>query len=454
MAGRANRTVVAAAAAIGAAAIGALEARAGGFYIHEQSAYFQGTSFAGAAAGGPALSAMFWNPATITQHGRGLIAEKDASFIFPRTEVAPLQAALGPLDLVPLGPSGDMGTNALVPASYYVYGLTDTVSIGLALNAPFGLNTSTRTNWAGMFHNRESDVFSLNLNPSIAIKLTDWLSVGVGAQVQYMKVKLTSAVPFSAGFPVAPATGVLQADSYDLGLTAGVTITPTPWTTIGLGYRSRIDHELQGYLWRPALSIPPGPTAVPAAYLGITADVPLPDIATASIRQKITESFALLGTVEWTNWSRMTNIPIVPDTPTPLIPTDLAFHWRDGWLFAAGGEYQWNPKLAVRAGLAWEISPVDDRVRGLRLPDDDRLWVSAGLTLNWNERLSLDLGYSHIFVDRTPINLGPGNPSFDVNGGASGTFFGAVESQVDIFSLAVRYRLGPPPAPPPLVTKG
>ena len=52
--------------ALGLLMIATAQASAGGFGIREQSAYGQGTSFAGIAAGG-ALSSMFWNPATMTQ---------------------------------------------------------------------------------------------------------------------------------------------------------------------------------------------------------------------------------------------------------------------------------------------------------------------------------------------------------------------------------------------------
>src|SRR5215207_3903500 len=70
MANRAiTRALMLAGTSLGAIALGTA-AQAGGFFIHEQSTYFQGTSFAGAAAGGPALSSMFWNPATITQQNR------------------------------------------------------------------------------------------------------------------------------------------------------------------------------------------------------------------------------------------------------------------------------------------------------------------------------------------------------------------------------------------------
>jgi long-chain fatty acid transport protein len=454
---KANRPVLATTAALGMVVLSAVEADAGGFYIHEQSAYFQGTSFAGTAAGGPSLSAMFWNPATITQHGRGLAAEINASAIFPVTEVHATAAALGPINLAPLGSSQDMGTDAFVPSTYAVYGLTDRVWLGLGVNSPFGLNTKPNRDWAGMFYNRQSDVFSINANPNIGIKLTDWLSVGAGVQIQYLRVRLNSAVPFSGPVPPVGAftaeTGMLQGGAWGVGFTAGVTITPTPWTTIGLGYRSRIDHGIEGDLWRPALLPPPLFAPVPNFGTHITVDVPLPDIATASIRQKITDTFTVLGTVEWTNWSRMTTLPVVATTPAPFIPTALPFEWSDGWMFALGGEYDWSPKISMRAGLAWEVSPIDDRVRALRLPDNDRLWVSAGLSYHWNQQLTLELGYSHLFVDDTPINLIPGNPTYDVNGGGSGTFVGFANSQVDIVTFGLRYRFHAPAAAP-IVTKG
>ena len=50
------------------------EAIAGGFGV-EQSAYYQGMSFAGAAAGGESLTSLAWNPATAGFAGNGLSLE-------------------------------------------------------------------------------------------------------------------------------------------------------------------------------------------------------------------------------------------------------------------------------------------------------------------------------------------------------------------------------------------
>jgi long-chain fatty acid transport protein len=448
-------------AALGAIGLGTFSAQAGGFFIHQHSAYFLGSSFAGAAAGGPSLSSMFWNPATITQHGLGLTSEVNPSLAFPKTHINPIVATTSTgANLVPFGSSGDSSKDAFVPSSYYVYGFNNWITLGFGLNAPFGLRTEPSPLWAGMFYSRESQVFTLNASPTIALRLTDWLSVGVGAQIQYFKVKLYSAFPGSGTFPplgpLLPDSLRVDADSVDFGFTAGITITPTAWTTIGLGYRSRIDHSIEGDIYRPAFVLPVGAALIPFpfAFVNFTADVPLPDIATISIRQRITESFTLLGTFEWQHWSRLGTIPVAITSPGGIpagLPANLAFEWRDGWLLSGGVEYQWSPRLALRGGGGFERSPITDTTRGTRLPDHDRIWLSFGATYNWNERLALEIGYSHVFgADRdVPVNIVPGNPTFNP---AFGTFIGIADGQADIVSIALRYRWVPPPAP--VITKG
>jgi len=449
--------------ALGAIALGTVSAQAGGFYLHEQSAYFQGTSMAGTAAGGPSLSSMFWNPATITQQGLGLSSELSGAAVFIDSNINPTLATTSTgANITALGRSGDIGKDAFVPSSYYVYGLNNLISFGLAMNAPFALRTQPNPLWSGLFYSQESEVFSFNINPTVAFKLTDWLSIGVGAQIQYFKVKLDSAFPGSGSLPpfgpLQPGQLRIDGDSWDFGATAGITITPTAWTTIGLGYRSQIDQKIEGDIFRPPFLLPVGAAVVgiPAAFVNFKATVPLPDIVTASIRQKVTEQITLLGTVEWTNWSRLNAVPLtVTSTPVvpPGIPPALAFGWRDGWLFSGGAEYQWTPTFAVRGGIAWEQSPITDATRGTRLPDKDRFWLSAGASYQWSDRLSFDFGYSHLFVDDAAINLVPGNPTFNP---ALGTFIGAANASIDIFSAALRYRWNPPPPPAaaPLITKG
>ncbi|MCO6441092.1 MAG: hypothetical protein J5I81_08415, partial [Nitrococcus mobilis] len=115
-------------AALGSA-IGTAEA--GGFAIREQSAQFQGSSFAGSAAGG-GLSSMYWNPAALGQASWGLTSESHFSGIFGQAKNTVTSVNGIPAEVVadtgnPLGnplygaalDSGDVASPALVGASYY-----------------------------------------------------------------------------------------------------------------------------------------------------------------------------------------------------------------------------------------------------------------------------------------------------------------------------------------------
>jgi long-chain fatty acid transport protein len=150
--------------------------------------------------------------------------------------------------------------------------------------------------------------------------------------------------------------------------------------------------------------------------------------------QVVMPGVRLHGTVEWTNWSRLQEVPIEG------YPATLAFGWEDGWYFALGGEYDYSDKLTLRTGFGYEISPVQDpEARLVQLPDNDRYWLSAGGTYQVGDLCGLlrdakvDFAYSHIFVEDGDFAR---NPSADALAGQ--TFTGSVEAAVDIVSVGIR----------------
>jgi long-chain fatty acid transport protein len=432
-------------------------AHAGGFAIREQSATAQGASFAGAASGSGGLSSMFWNPATITM-APGWQSEWHGSVIFPYANIEPDAATQAQI-------SG-LGARA----GYSSYQVNDRLWVGLSTGAPFGLGTKSNVDWAGQVYGRSSRVFTFNATPTIGYKVTDWLSIGAGAQLQYISVNLSRAAPanialspfqraaltaggataaqlaaINAGIagltavsPLAPSAR-LKGDDIGIGYTLGATVTPWAGTEIGLGFRSSIHHELEGTI------VPAFATSAP-----ISARVNLPEIATVGLTQRIGPQWKVMLGYEWSNWSRVKNIGVVNDL-SGTIATQLPFHYHDGHFVSAGAEYQWSPTLALRAGVAYEKSPITDEVRTVNLPDNNRIWASIGASYRISEKLSVDVAYSHIFVKKTVFRIDANNPNFV----APLFFSGEARPSVDIVSAAVKYRWDDPVVaiPAPIVRK-
>ena len=421
-----SRSMLAAAILVASVA----SAQAGSFALREQSTEGQGQGFAGVAAGSGGLSSMYWNPATVTARS-GLEVEANAAGLFPRSEVTP-QPGTSPilLGLGGTGDSGDLSFDALLPSVYTSYQLNERVWLGLATTTPFGLATKYDTPFAGQVYARTSKVFSLDVNPTVGVKVTDWLSVGAGARALYFDTTLSRSL---SPAPFAP-NARLEGDDIGFGFTAGVMVEPMDGTSIGLGYRSSVDLALEGDL---TLGLPAG--TLPAGTYGIDADVTLPEKITIGLHQAVTEKIALSAGFEWTNWSRLGTIPVIGNDgfTTGAQLTELVFEYDDGYYASLGAEYAWSPELTLRAGVAYEWSPIDVDTRDLRLPDSDRIHVALGASYSWNDKLSIDLAYTHLFTTGdTDIELVPGNPSFETGL----PFVGSVDGAVDLLSLGVSYK--------------
>jgi long-chain fatty acid transport protein len=418
-----------ASAAMAAASAGAI---AGGFAVREQSAEFQGMSFAGNAAGGGGLSGMFWNPAVAAEFN-GVRSESHFSIIFPDSEINALPGTT--LISVPGldRSSGDIGETAVVPAGYLSYQLSQQLVLGASFNAPFGLSTKPDNRaWVGQTQARDTIVRTYNGQIALGYRLLPTLNIGGGVMIEYIDADLKSA---SGAAPSSPDSSVRGNDT-SVGWTAGITWQALPGTNIGVGYRSQIEHTLSGSALIDTTT----------RSVGVKAGVTLPETATISLRQALTPQLALLATAEWTKWSRLDKLDVVCQArEAALCPggagtlaTTLPFNWHDSWFYSAGLEYAWNPGLTLRAGGAWERSPVQNpSERSPRVPDNDRIWGSVGATAKVNDTVSVDFAYTHIWVDDGQID----------RTASSVRLLADVKSDIDNVSGSIKIKLGAPPEP-------
>lgn len=403
-------------------------AQAGAFGLREQSARAEGMAFAGAAAGSGGIASMFWNPAAVTMKP-GWNSDFNATLVAPEARITPTTGTLPPL--LGLGASGDIGQAAVLPATYTSYQLNDRLWIGIAGAAPFGLITKPNNTWAGQVYSRTSRIFTLNFNPVIGYKVTDWLALAAGPQIEYFKATLRSATGLS---PLAPTASVRGSD-WGVGYTVGALLTPIEGTQFGVGFRSSIHHDLEG----PVTGVGRG-----------LAKLNTPEKVSVGLVQAITPTFRLNFGFEFDNWERINAIR-VQALPTGTVVQSLRLDFRDGFYYAVGGEYDVTNQFTVRAGFAYEQSPIDDFNRGTRLPDSDRYHVSVGATYQWNEKLSINAAYTHIFFDRAPIRIVPGQALYI----PPLAFVANSDASANVGSVGFTYRWDDPKVaiPAPIVAK-
>ncbi len=407
-------------AAVAAVAVNSDIAAAGGFAVREQSTVFMGSAFAGAAAGG-SLGSMYWNSAATAQFP-GLNSESSYTLILPNADVTVTSVNGNNVTGAPGTTSGDIGIDAVAGASYGAYQISPDAWVGIALNSPFGLGTKPENNnYLGAFLGRTTKLLTINANPTFAYRVAPGITVGAGVQIEWARGKLQFANPIN------PLNSIqYKGDDFAFGATAGIMVEPAAGTTIGLGWRSALSHELDGDL----SGFPLATSSVPAK-----AGVNLPDIVTLSLRHSLSENVRLLGTVEWTNWSRFDQLTVTTAKPVPGVGSIIAIpaKWSDGWFFSAGGEYDYSPALTLRAGAAYEISPVDDPSKRLTtIPDNDRVWLNIGASYKYSEDTTLDFAYSHVFV---------ADGSFDRKSPIVGLpISGNVDASVDLISVGLRTR--------------
>lgn len=416
-----KRNAVLSASLLAAMAAVASNANAAGFALIEQSGSGMGNAYAGAAAVAEDASTIFFNPAGMA-YIQGRQAAAALHLIEPNAEFdneGSIKATSIPSTLVPAGgEGGDAGDLAFVPNFYYVMDVNDTVKFGLGVNAPFGLKTEYDDDWIGRFQAVKSEVKTININPSISVKLNDQLSLGFGVSAMWMEAELTRAV----NRVLAPESTVkIKGDDWGYGFNVGAIFQATAATRIGVAYRSKVEQHLDGKAkFGPALA---------AGNTGVKADVTLPETFSVSAFSNLNDKWDLLGDITWTRWSQFKELKIVRDNGTTLSTTPE--NWDNTLRYSLGVNYHYSDALKLRAGLAYDQEAISNEFRTARIPGNDRKWLALGAGWLISPASKLDVGYAHLFISDAKID----DDQTSAAEGRNGRLRGKYEGSVDMLSV-------------------
>ena len=386
-------------------------AAASGFQLIEQNASGIGNAYAGSAAVAENASTIFYNPAGMTQlqareFSGGLSAVKP-SFQFNNgasTNVGAFANSGG----------DDGGTLGLIPNAYMSWAVNKDLYLGLGIGAPFGLMTEYKNPWIGAAQSIKFSVKTLNVNPSIAYRANDMVSLGFGLDWQKINAEYKRGVGsyFGAAGNTAGLSALLKLNDNAWGWNAGVLFNVSPATKIGVSYRSAIKYSLTGDMNLSADGSLGSTTTLAALNAqggssGAGADLKLPDTWIFSATHKYNDRWEVLGDLSRTGWASIPKIDIAhtDGVANGTVAQSLLTDFRNTWRAALGAKYKLRDDLTLKMGIAYDQTPTKGAAtRLVSMPDNNRLWLSFGTQWQPAKGSTLDVGVAYLYLKDAAIH--------------------------------------------------
>jgi long-chain fatty acid transport protein len=376
-------------------------ARGAGLLLYETGAPDLGTASAGRAAMAADASTAAANPAGMT--------------LLDRTQLLTASGALLPSTNFDIGPNtttkGTAGGNAGVftplGSFFFVYKLSDRLRLGISLFSDYGLSANYSHQWVGRYYVSEESLISGKVNPSIAYRVNEWLSVGAGLNGSV--ARLTFKARVNTLNPRLPDGGVsLESWDAECGGNVGILLMPMRDLRIGLTYQSP---EYFNFGFQPFVSnVGKGLGAVINRIGGAQFNVPLtePQQIMASALYRVLPNWSLMGNIGWQNWTEFGEFP-VGITAKNQRTLNANLHFSNTYQIAIGQQYRIAEKWLWSAGFAFDSSPVSRTNRLAALPIDRQLRYGTGIQYAVNNNLTTGAAWEFLDAGPGPFsnNRGP-----------------------------------------------
>lgn len=355
-----------------------------GFGIYEGSA--RGNALGTEVTADPASpSVLYNNPAAITEL-EGTQVEVGATFIRPAQTVT---------TLTPAGAVNNYADSRwwTPPNAYVTHQVNDQIWAGLGVFSRYGLGIEFEDNWLGRYNCQEATIQSIDINPSVAFKVLDNLSLAAGLRAEWFEFELFRALPTGAPFVDPDLQLHIKGDSWGLGYNLGAFFKATEWLSLGVAFESEVDQDVEGDY---SVKHPAGNIINDGDGGG---DVTTPAIIRVGASIQATEKLKLNAGVVYTMWSSYDqlaiefNPPLLGQIPASVTEKD----WKDVFRYQIGAEYELNETWALRAGYIFDETPDPDAHTDYIVPANDRHLFSLGVGYKQGD-FFCDLGYTYLMI--------------------------------------------------------
>jgi len=383
---------------------------AAGFQLNEFSSIGLGRAYSGEGAMGDTAASASRNPATMALMDRPAFSI-GAVYIDPDVNISGRSQSGRSLDANNIAPS------QWVPNIHYVQPINDQWWIGASATSNYGLATEFNNGYTAGGYGGKTDLMTGNFNLSTAYRLNEHFSVGVGFDAVYAKAKIERYAGESGAalrIPADTQVAHLKGDEWGYGWNTGILYEVDENNRFGFTYRSEVKVDFDGDYKSnlpSALNAVNNPqqSGIPYGTNGSTIPgaltLNLPEMWEVSGWHKVAPQWAVHYSMAYTSWSQFQELKATGSNGQTLFYKDESY--RDAWRIALGTTYFYDKNWTFRTGIAFDDSPVPADKRSISIPDQDRLWLSAGTSYAFDDNASVDVGISYMHGQNVTVKEGP-----------------------------------------------
>jgi len=280
------------------------------------------------------------------------------------------------------------------PLTFYgVWGPKSSIwKLGLGIYTPFGGLTDWGDNWQGKYVLESLDLKTIFFQPTLSVRLTDFMSIGAGFVYNHADIDLTQAIP------VTNSTGGdgqahLSGTGKGYGWNAGIYIKTESGVTVGITHRSGVSTTFNG---SAMFSVAPSLQSSFPSPNSFNSTIPLPSTNSIGFGFYPSSQWTLALDVNVVGWDVFKTLAFNYKVTSPaLAGTSFPQDYQDALSLRAGAQYKSSDKLAWRfgGGLASEASP--DGYVSPQVPDANRVYFTGGIGYQLANHLNLDVSFEY-----------------------------------------------------------
>ncbi|MDW8846810.1 long-chain fatty acid transporter FadL [Erwinia sp. MMLR14_017] len=382
---------------------------AAGFQLNEFSAIGLGRAYSGEGAIGDTAASASRNPATMALMDRPMFSI-GAVFIDPDVSIDGESQSGQSLNADNIAPT------QWVPNIHYVQPINDQWWLGASATSNYGLATEFNNDYAAGPYAGKTDLQTVNFNLSTAYRLNQHFSFGVGFDAVYARAKIeryAGETGPALGLPADTQIAHLKGEEWGYGWNAGILYEVDDNNRFGFTYRSEVKIDFDGDYKSsiPAAFNPinqAGNFGLPYGTSGSTIPgsltLNLPEMWELSGYHKVAPQWAVHYSLAYTSWSQFQELKATGTQGQTLF--QKTEEYKDAYRIALGTSYFYDENWTFRTGIAFDDSPVPAENRSISIPDQDRLWLSAGASYAFNQDASVDVGLSWMHGQHVTVEEG------------------------------------------------